>query len=102
MIKAVLFDLGNTLYPYEPSHRNGFYALLNFLEMEWGIPNFEAEKLYLKAREEIQRQLHDTAASHHRLLYMIRICELLGKNPLRYAQRIEKIYWNAYFETMRL
>lgn len=101
-MKAILFDLDDTLYPYIPCHENGLLALTEFLKNEWNLIQDDAKNIYLKARDLVQIQLKNLAASHHRLLYMIRICELLGKNPIRYAKELEQIYWNSYFEKMKL
>lgn len=101
-MKAVFFDLDNTLYSYNPSHEAGLEALSNYLQKEWNLNYEETKKLYYQARELVQKQLKNQPASHHRLLYMIRLCELNNRNPLRYATELEKVYWHSYFQTMKL
>lgn len=99
-MKAILFDLDDTLYPYSPCHEEGLSRVLDFFKKEWNFT--QGSELYNKAREWVQKQLKSTAASHHRLLYMFKLCELIKKNPIRYAQYLENLYWNGYFSKMRL
>jgi putative hydrolase of the HAD superfamily len=100
--KAIFFDLDNTLYPYEPCHREGLSQVINFLQKEWNFSYEQATDLYEEARNWVHNQLEGTAASHHRLLYMSKLCEFTKKNPILYAKKLEELYWDGYFSQMAL
>jgi len=101
-MKAVLFDLDDTLYAYKPCHSKGLEVVLSKIVNDWKVSWDDAEILYGKAREWIHNQLHNSAASHHRLLYMSKMSEFGGQNPVVYAKRLEDLYWQGYFSQMNL
>ena len=41
MIKAVIFDIDNTLYSYDKAHEQAFPKLAGYAEAELGIPEAE-------------------------------------------------------------
>ena len=99
-MKAVLFDLDDTLYAYKPCHAQGLEEVLSSIVSDWKLSRDEAESLYARARDWIHNQLHNTAASHHRLLYMSKLCEFAGQNPVIHARRLKDIYWKGHFTRM--
>lgn len=101
-MKSVLFDLDDTLYEYNPCHENGLYFLQNYLKEQLSIKPEDSFKFYKAGRDWVHKLLVNTAASHHRLLYMVKLCEFAGLNPIRNARTLEKIYWDAYFQKMVL
>ncbi len=102
-LKAVIFDLDNTLYPYEPCHRRGLaraHALFRTLPETSRIPFMAA---YLKARRAVARHHRATATSHNRLLYFRRMCEpVFHHHAAHHAVALHQAYWDGYFSAMRL
>ncbi len=102
MIKAVIFDLDNTLYNYDLCNRYGFEKLKEYMSA-YGIAEDGFERAYLKARDEVKKQLsYDYAARHNRVLYCQRCAELLGLNSFELALDMYNAYWNSFLEKAEL
>lgn len=102
-IKAVVFDLDNTLYDYDTSNFFAEKNLFQTIAADFEILEDEAEQLLKNAKRIIKNQLGDeVAASHNRLLYMQNICEQMGRNPLIYAMKFYNAYWDTMLENMVL
>lgn len=94
---AVLLDLDDTLYPYDPCHRAGLAAMQGLLEGELGIGAEAFEGAFRRARQEVKARLGDTASAHSRLLYAGRLLELLGmRSQPATALRLEAAYWRDF------
>lgn len=102
-LKAVIFDLDNTLYPYEPCHRRGL-ARARALFATWpGRARRSFLSEYLNARRAVARRHRATAASHSRLLYFRRLCErVFPHHAAHHAMALHQAYWEGYFSAMRL
>ena len=71
MIKAVIFDIDNTLYSYDENHIYGMEALAVYCRNSFGITTEEMQACYRKAgRIMTDRIGTDTAAIHSRMLRM--------------------------------
>ena len=57
MIKAVIFDIDNTLYDYDKNHICGMKALADYCESAFGVSGEEMKRCY----KEAQRIGQDTA-----------------------------------------
>lgn len=102
MIKAVLFDLDDTLYDFQTLHKAAMVLLqekccrvLNITEMDFLLA-------FDWAREETKKYLPDVAAGHNRLLYFQKTLEYLGRNPISFALEMDGIYWGYILKHMRL
>jgi putative hydrolase of the HAD superfamily len=100
---AVFFDLDNTLYPYEPAHSAAESEVFDQACRHLGLTVGPIQKAFAQAREEVKNRLGPVAASHSRLLYFSRGIEALGFNsqPLL-ALTLEQVYWNVFFQNIRL
>ena len=92
---AILLDLDDTLYAYEPCHREALNAAQvmpkNFV---CALTNLKA---YETAKSQIKDQLTKTAASHSRLLYFQRTIELLGfETQIHATLELEQTYWRTF------
>jgi HAD superfamily hydrolase (TIGR01549 family) len=94
---AVLFDLDNTLYAYDPAHRAALQAVRKKTETTLSITSTEFDRAFATARAETQGRLKGTASSHNRLLYFQQTLELLGlsSQPLL-ALDLEQTYWRTF------
>ncbi len=103
MLKAVLFDLDNTLYAYEPCNVAGQQAAYRYLAKQLGCTVAHIEQAVRSARKALHQDLAGQAASHSRLLYYHRAIEqITGGSLPTVAQRAERIFWKAYFQKMKL
>ena len=65
MIKAVIFDIDNTLYDYDKNHIYGMKALADYCESAFGVSGEEMKRCYKEAqRIMLDRIRTDTAASN--------------------------------------
>lgn len=94
---AVLFDLDNTLYAYEPAHQAALQAVRKKTELTLSITGVEFDRAFASARAETKMRLQGTASSHSRLLYFQQTLELLGlsSQPLL-ALDLEQTYWRTF------
>jgi putative hydrolase of the HAD superfamily len=101
---AVLFDLDNTAYAYDPAHRGGLHAAFDVAK---GIharlatfDSFVAE--YDAARREVKPHVAHRAAEHCRFLYFKRLIErLTGRTQSAPTVALHDAYWAGYHAAMR-
>ncbi|WP_291044048.1 HAD family hydrolase [Herbiconiux sp.] len=99
----VVFDLDDTLYEYEPSHRAGTAALLAFASAQLGVKATAFERALSTARENVKARLGATASSHSRLLYCHEALELIGvRSEPQIALTMEQEYWRTYISAATL
>lgn len=102
MIKAVVFDLDDTLYEYENLNKiaievvyDRFADVLNLSKdtlrtaIEWG-------------KQETKNTMHDCASRHNRMIYFQKASEYLHLNPVEYTLSMYETYWNYMLENMKL
>lgn len=95
MIKAVIFDIDNTLYSYDASHPAGMEQVLSYGERELGLQAAQLQALIKKYQKELTLELGTSnAAIHNRALRYQRICEELHL-PLSHAARMNRLYWDG-------
>lgn len=101
--RAILLDLDNTVYPYEPCHTAGLLAAQNLavtLDSHWAALA-EFSKDYARARQIVKNQVGSQAAGHCRLLYFKMMIEARHKRTDIEATRIlHEAYWHGYFAKM--
>ena len=100
-MKAVIFDIDNTVYPYDICNNMGeqsMYEYLlskNYLTKEEFIALLSAAKAYVKTNN------NGTAACHNRMLYSQHICENFGIYDPTAVIELYNAYWNSYFTVMK-
>ena len=102
MIKLVLFDLDGTFYDYDIANKNAEKELFIKIKEIFDIDEDHSKLLLNKAKKRIKSRLGNVAASHNRMLYMQNICEQINVDPCQYALELYDIYWNTFFDYMRL
>lgn len=103
MIKAVIFDLDNTLYDYDKCNAFAEARLFETIALDFAISKEQAVQLLKQAKKNVKEQLGSgVAASHNRLLYMQNVCEQAGRNPFEYALKFYDVYWNTFLANMTL
>ena len=102
MISAVVFDLDNTLYAYEPCHQAGLKSVYAKVQ-EYTDVTFDVFLDYLKQSKNYVKKRNDgMAASHNRFLYCQNICESLNLNAIEMTSFLYDAYWDAFVENMQL
>jgi putative hydrolase of the HAD superfamily len=100
---ALLVDLDNTLYPYEPAHTVGMSAAASRCEEQLGLDAKAFREHFDAARREVKEQVPSTAAAHSRLLYFQRLIEkTTGKSDPALSLDLEKTYWRRFMSAARL
>lgn len=99
----ILLDLDNTLYEYAPCHAAGMEAAQAVAQETLNIAKGDFERHFDEARSEIKARLGTQASSHNRVLYFQRMLERAGfACEVRTALQLEKAYWVAYLDRMKL
>jgi putative hydrolase of the HAD superfamily len=100
---CVLFDLDNTLYPYEPAHVSALNAVKIKVRKNFNLQEQTFDEVFTKAKNLTKAQLENTAASHSRLLYMQKMLELLGLgSQVLFALDLEQTYWRTFLANAAL
>jgi putative hydrolase of the HAD superfamily len=100
---AVLFDLDNTVYGYDPAHQGGLraaFAVASPLHARLAtFESFVAE--YDAARREVKPHVAHRAAEHCRFLYFKRLVErLMGRTQSAPTVALHDAYWAGYHAAM--
>ena len=99
MIKAVIFDIDNTLYSYEHSHEYGMRSLASYCNRVFGVSEEETEECYKRANKIMMGRIgSETAAMHNRLMRMQCMLELWDKPLFPHTVNMYDRYWNASIE----
>lgn len=94
---AFLFDIDNTLYPYEPAHSVALTAVRNKVVKTFSISPANFDQAFEEARTQVKTRLKNTASSHSRLLYMQRMLEIMGVgSQVLLALDLEQTYWRTF------
>ena len=94
MIKAVIFDIDNTLYSYDDAHVYGWEALCGYAQEKLGMDREMFSAAVNAASKTVKERLGaDCAALHDRTL---RLQVLLEQNglPLCHAAPMGQLYWD--------
>lgn len=101
-LKAVVFDLDNTLYDYDAAHAPAFEALTRFACREFGLTPEEFADRHRAAMRELARRCGaNCAAVHNRLIRYQVLLEALGR-PIGYAPGMSRLYWSTLLDAMRV
>lgn len=99
---AIGFDLDNTLYEYKPCNLNAINAVRDFITMEFNISDDMFFKKFNLARSNHKSRVGNIASSHSRLLYFVELLKFFEIHDYNLAKKLDNIFWNTYFEFMRL
>lgn len=100
MVKAVIFDLDNTLYDYDAVNERAIEAAGKWLCAEAQIAYEEFLKAFQKGREQTKKALRNCAAQHNRIIYFQKASEYLGLNPVKYSLELYDVYWGYMLKYM--
>lgn len=101
-IRALLFDLDDTLYGYAPCNEAGLAAAHQAFSRAGDVSLAEFRATHDAVRRELAHELRGQAASHNRALFFKRIVErLVGPGRGRLAVELFDTYWSTFLAGLR-
>ena len=94
MIKAVFFDVDDTLFPFQKAHKAAMGPLCRYVWEQLQIPPEEFALAYDTQYRRMEEEIGPQAAIHNRMIRFLRILKENGK-PLSFAPVLNDLYWNA-------
>ena len=101
-MKAVIFDIDNTVYSYDVCNNKGEQAMYGYLLSKNYLTKEEFILLLSAAKAYVKRNNGGTAACHNRMLYSQHICESFGIYDPTAVIELYNAYWDSYFSVMKL
>ena len=102
MLKAVIFDLDNTLYDFDAAHRVAFGAVRDFACERLSLTPERFDALHREAAEVLKARCGaNSAAIHNRLLRFQVLLERIGR-PFSLAPKMADLYWSKLFDVMEV
>ena len=95
MIKAVIFDVDNTLYSYTKAHKAAFDALAAYADRELGMSRPLFEELHQRTEHELRTYMGEVAALHNRCIRYQIMLENQGLPLYPHVLNMNGIYWDA-------
>ena len=102
MIKAVIFDLDDTLYDYITYEKGAQNAVIDRAVTLLGKDREVVEKAYLAGKNKAKIGLETVAAGHNRMLYVQGMLEELGVSPVEHSLELYETFWGYVLEHIRL
>ena len=94
MIRAVIFDIDNTLYSYTDAHAYARAALLKYASRNFGWDAAEFTERHDKAMADVNSRLDDVAAIHNRMIRYQNMLEAAGLPLEPHALAMYELYWD--------
>jgi len=100
MIKAILFDLDDTLYDYSPVSKKALEKVYKILKKEIKISKTKFLKVFNDSKKEVRKELSHSPDSHDRIIYFQRFGEKLNLN-LNLTLKLYNIYYNSFLKLIK-
>lgn len=97
MIRAVIFDIDNTLYSYDEAHAVAFPALQEYARQNLSLEPEEFTALHKQTQNKLKARMGSVATIHNRLIRYQNMLESLGL-PMEHALTMNDLYWNTLLE----
>ena len=102
MIKAVIFDLDNTLYDYDECNAPAMEKIAAVGAELFGCDKQKFLTTYDAAKTEVKRHFDPkNAAQHSRVFYIQKAAELSGVSPVGTLLPLYAAYWDTFIDAMR-
>lgn len=99
---AVLIDLDNTLYAYNPAHEAGLKAVARKARDDFDLESKRFGELFLEARTKVKARLKGNTSARNRLLYFQELLEIIGLgSAVKSALEYEQTYWIRFLQAMQ-
>ena len=103
MKKVILFDLDDTLYDYESTHKKAMNEVYTYLKKELNMSRKKFLDLFEQSKAEVKMELEGTASSHNRILYFQRLGEKIhGTLESKFVTKLYRIYWDFFIRDMKI
>lgn len=101
MIKAVFFDIDNTICSYDKANAAAMEKVLRFGEVEFALGREEMKEMLSQAQDRVTSRLGTgSAAIHNRLIRFQVFLEQTRGADLTKALRMNEIYWDTFLGTI--
>lgn len=101
MIKAVIFDIDNTLYDYDSADLYGKKAVREYCQKFLGLEETQVHEYYMKAWKLAEQRIgSDTAAIHNRMIRFQCMMELLEQPLYPHVKALYHEYWDTVIAHM--
>lgn len=101
MIKAVIFDIDNTMYNFDEAHKSAMAALCAYTEKNFGMGEAKTKELAAKCMGMITERLgNNCAAIHNRLIRFQCFLEQIGSADYQKAMEMYHTYWDTLLDVM--
>ncbi|MBQ6594693.1 MAG: HAD family hydrolase [Clostridia bacterium] len=101
-MKAVIFDIDNTLYDYDRAHAAAYRALSDLACGLFGMTENAFDDLHDLANRKLAEHTGGfCAATHNRLIRYQLMLEETGR-PISYAKRMSDHYWSTLLDNMTI
>lgn len=102
MIKAVIFDIDNTMYDFDAAHGIAMEALTDYCTSAFPVEKDVFRETFSRAQRMVERRTGmDCAANHNRLIRFQCILELLQIHKPSYALNMYHTYWDTLIAAMK-
>ena len=101
MLKAVVFDLDNTLYDYTNANAVAEPYMLEYAARKYSMEVEKFHQAWQEGKEITKELLPDTGAKHSRSLYFQHALEVLGINPIGDAWELGELFWQKFVENIQ-
>lgn len=102
VVKAVVFDLDNTLYEYDSTNERAMEHVCKWMCDKAGVSRGRFMEAFNWARTQTKECMRDCASRHNRMIYFQKTSERLGLKPAVYSIGLYEDYWGYMLENMRL
>lgn len=100
MIKAILFDLDNTLYDYYSVSNKALDSVYNVLRKRKKISKEKFIRILNQSKKEIREELKHSPDSHDRIVYFQRLGEKINLE-LKLVLKLYKVYYKYFLKNMK-
>jgi putative hydrolase of the HAD superfamily len=101
MIKAIIFDIDNTMYSFDRAHKAAMTALGAYVKENFGMKPAEMADLMKKCADIVTERTGDNcAALHNRLLRFQCFLEQIDSTEYQKAMEMYHVYWDTILEVM--
>lgn len=100
-IRAVLFDLDNTLFDFNTAHKQSLLALAEYGESRFDIPARRFLLAYQQADKQLKKEQPMAAACHNRIIIAQRMLEQLGLPSMVTPLELYETYWGTMLRSIK-
>jgi HAD superfamily hydrolase (TIGR01549 family) len=99
--KFIVFDLDDTLYDYNYSHKISLKKVLNVISKDFNLDLHGLENKYEEFSDNLKIQIGNTASSHSKFIYFHHLFRYF-KIDIVYLNSYFFLYWNEFLKNLAL